>query len=87
MGKLWNDRESFDPEKILGTLSRGRREWPDLERLIGRARRRNWNRESAAAATRFGFLREMTPFELARVADSRRHALRAELMQHLARLG
>ncbi|HEV2449102.1 MAG TPA: nucleotidyl transferase AbiEii/AbiGii toxin family protein [Thermoplasmata archaeon] len=87
VGKLWNDREGFDPEKILGTLARGRREWPDLERLIGRARRRNWNRESAAAGTRFGFLREMTSFELALVADARRHALRAELERQLARVG
>jgi predicted nucleotidyltransferase component of viral defense system len=85
VGKLWNDREAFDPDRILRTLSEGRREWPDLERLIGRSRRRDWNRDAALAAERFRFLRDLTPFEHALVADSRRHALRAELLDHLSR--
>ncbi len=75
VGKLWNDREPFDPERILRTLAEGRREWPDLERLIGRSRRRDWNREAAEAARRFSFLRELTAFERELVADVRRHAL------------
>jgi predicted nucleotidyltransferase component of viral defense system len=87
VGKLWNDREAFEPERILRTLSEGRREWPDLERLIGRSRRRDWNREVAAAARRFAFLRELTPFERELVADARRHALRPELERQLARVG
>jgi predicted nucleotidyltransferase component of viral defense system len=85
VGKLWNDREAFDPERILSTLANGRREWPDLERLIGRARQRDWNRLSAEAARRFAFLRELTPFEANLVADARRHALRPALVEHLSR--
>jgi predicted nucleotidyltransferase component of viral defense system len=83
VGKLWNDRQGFDPEKVLNTLSKGRREWPDLERLIGRARRRDWNREVAAAGRRFEFLRKMTPFEQALAADARRHALRTDFERRL----
>jgi predicted nucleotidyltransferase component of viral defense system len=83
VGKLWNDREAFDPERILRALSNGRRDWPDLERLIGRSRRRDWNRETSEAAHRFAFLRELTPFERDLVADVRRHALRADLTRHL----
>jgi predicted nucleotidyltransferase component of viral defense system len=84
VAKLWNDREAFDPDRILRTLSEGRREWPDLERLIGRARQRDWNRDAATAAERFGFLRSLTPFERALVADVRRHAMRAELLDRFA---
>jgi predicted nucleotidyltransferase component of viral defense system len=78
-GKLWNDREAFDPERILRTLVQGRREWPDLDRLIGRARRQDWNRMAAEAATRFTFLRDLTRFERELLLDARRHRLRAEL--------
>ena len=85
VAKLWNDREAFDPDRILNTLSEGRREWPDLERLIGRSRQRDWNRDAALAAERFHFLRDLTPFEHALVADARRHALRAELADRLSR--
>jgi predicted nucleotidyltransferase component of viral defense system len=84
VGKLWNDREPFDPEEILRKLSAGRREWPDLERLIGRTRRRDWNRDVADAARRFGFLRDLTPFERELLADVRRHALRSSLEDRLA---
>ena len=84
VAKLWSEREAFDPERILSTLAEGRREWPDLDRLIGRARRRSWNREAADAAARFAFLRELTPFELALNEDVRRHALKAELVDKLA---
>ncbi len=83
VGKLWNDREAFDPERILRTLSEGRREWPDLERLIGRSRRRDWNRDALEAAERFGFLRDLTAFEREMIADHRRHALRAEFERRL----
>jgi predicted nucleotidyltransferase component of viral defense system len=79
VGKLWNDRESFDPEAVLGVLTTGRKEWPDLERLIGRARRRNWNQLCREAAHRFGFLRQLTPFEIELREDARRHALRSSL--------
>ena len=85
VAKLWNDREAFEPDRILSTLSEGRREWPDLERLIGRSRQRNWNRDAALAADRFRFLRELTPFEVNLIADARRHALRAELVDRLSR--
>ncbi len=85
VGKLWNDREAFDPERILRTLAEGRREWPDLERLIGRSRRRDWNRDTAEAARRFGFLRDLTPFEQELIADARRHALRDEFARRLER--
>ncbi|MCI4337413.1 MAG: hypothetical protein L3K17_09575 [Thermoplasmata archaeon] len=46
-----------------------------LERLIGRARRTDWNREAAEAARRFAFLRELTPCELELIEDVRRHPL------------
>ena len=84
--KLWGEREVFDPDRILTTLGRGRKEWPELDRLIGRARRRSWNREAAAAAERFAFLRDLTPFERALNDDVRRHALGAELSARLAAL-
>ncbi|MCI4369483.1 MAG: nucleotidyl transferase AbiEii/AbiGii toxin family protein [Thermoplasmata archaeon] len=87
VGKLWNDREPFDADLILRRLADGRREWPDLERLIGPARRRNWNRESAQAALRFAFLRELTSFERSLLEDARRHALGSELSNELQRLG
>jgi predicted nucleotidyltransferase component of viral defense system len=85
VAKLWNEREVFDPDRILRTLSEGRREWPDLERLIGRSRQRNWNRDAALAAERFRFLTELTPFEHSLIADARRHELRAELVERLSR--
>jgi predicted nucleotidyltransferase component of viral defense system len=83
VGKLWNDREPFDPERILRTLSEGRREWPDLERLIGRVRRKDWNREAAEAARRFAFLTELTEFERALIEDVRRHRLGPALQDRL----
>jgi predicted nucleotidyltransferase component of viral defense system len=83
VAKLWNDREPFDPDRILRTLQEGRKEWPDLERLIGRVRRRNWNREAAESARRFEFLRELTPFEKVLIEDVRRHRLRPQLEDRL----
>jgi predicted nucleotidyltransferase component of viral defense system len=83
--KLWNDREALDPEGILDRLTSGRREWPELDRLIGRARRRDWNTEVRAAARRFGFLRERTPLELELAEDRRAHRLRARLLEALAK--
>ncbi len=85
VGKLWNERERFDPDRVLATLSEGRREWPDLERLIGRTRQRDWNRLTAEAAGRFAFLRDLTPFERRLVEDARRHTLRPELRSALSR--
>lgn len=79
VGKLWNERERFDPDRILATLSNGRRDWPDLRRLIGRARQRDWNRLAAEAGTRFGFLRDLTEFERRLIEDARSHRLRSEL--------
>ncbi len=84
VGKLWNDRVAFNSEKILQTLAEGRKEWPDLERLIGRVRRRNWNRDVALAAERFQFLRDLTSFERALIGDVRHHRLRRELESRLA---
>ena len=83
VAKLWNDRQSFDPEAILDTLAKGRRDWPDLDRLIGRARRQDWNRLSAEAARRFAFLRELSDFERELMADGRRHLLRARLEEEV----
>jgi hypothetical protein len=57
----------------------------DLERLIGRARRQNWNRLTAEAARRFSFLRQLTPLEQGLVQDARRHQLRTKLEQALER--
>jgi predicted nucleotidyltransferase component of viral defense system len=84
VAKLWNDRQAFDAEAVLRTLSEGRRDWPDLDRLIGRTRRQDWNRLSAEAARRFAFLRELTPFEHELMDDARRHQLRARLEEKLA---
>ncbi|MGI0129675.1 MAG: nucleotidyl transferase AbiEii/AbiGii toxin family protein [Thermoplasmata archaeon] len=83
VGKLWNDREALDPERILRTLSEGRRDWPDLERLIGRARRQNWNLLVAEAARRFAFLGSLTPFERELLLDAKRHRLRPRLEEAL----
>jgi predicted nucleotidyltransferase component of viral defense system len=83
VAKLWNDREAFDPDRVLRTLMEGRREWPDLERLIGRRRWRNWNRECAETARRFRFLRELTGFERNLIADARRHLMKKELQERL----
>ncbi len=83
VGKLWNDRQPLDPDGILRTLADGRSEWPDLERLIGRARRQDWNRLAADAARRFAFLRDLTPFEHELILDARRHLLRSKLEQSL----
>jgi len=85
VAKLWSAREGFDPERIVSVLRAGRREWPDLDRLIGRSRRRDWNRETGQAAERFEFLRQLTPFERALIEDARRHALRAQLRDELSR--
>ncbi len=85
VGKLWNDRQALNPEEILRTLADGRKEWPDLERLIGRARRQNWNRLTAEAARRFAFLRQLTPFECELISDVRRHQLRTKLEHALDR--
>jgi len=84
VGKLWNDHEEFTPDRILSTLSEGRREWPELERLIGRTRRRDWNRDAAEAARRFGFLRDLTTFERALNSDARRHSMRTQLEDRLS---
>jgi len=84
VGKLWNDRQAFDPDSVLRTLSEGRKEWPDLDRLIGRTRRQDWNRISAEAAQRFAFLRELTPFERELMGDARRHQFRSKLEDKLA---
>jgi len=81
VAKLWNDRQAFDPDAVLRTLSEGRKEWPDLERLIGRTRRQDWNRLSVEAARRFAFLRALTPFERELVGDVRRHELRPKLVE------
>ncbi len=83
VAKLWNERQGFDPESVLGTLSAGRKEWPDLDRLIGRSRRQNWNRLCDEAARRFSFLRDLTPFERALIDDARRHRLRPSLDERL----
>jgi predicted nucleotidyltransferase component of viral defense system len=83
VAKLWNDREAFNPDAILQVLAAGRKEWPDLERLIGRSRRQNWNNIVSEAARRFEFLRELTPFERDLSLDSRRHKLRARLEEAL----
>ncbi len=85
VGKLWNDRQALNPDEILRTLADGRKEWPDLERLIGRARRQNWNRLTAEAARRFAFLRQLTPFERELLSDVRRHQLRTQLEHALDR--
>jgi predicted nucleotidyltransferase component of viral defense system len=85
VGKLWNDHEAFDPERILTRLAAGRTEWPEMERLVGRTRRRDWNRECAAAAERFAFLRELTALERALTEDVRRHALRGRWETELGR--
>ena len=87
VAKLWESRETFDPEQILTTLANGRRDWPDLDRLIGRARRRSWNHEAAEAARRFAFLRDLSPFELALREDVRRHTLKAQLTDRLLAFG
>jgi len=84
VAKLWNDRERFDPGRILSTLREGRREWPDLERLIGRSRQKDWNRLASGAARRFSFLEDLSPFELRLTEDARRHALKKELDDHLS---
>lgn len=83
VGKLWNDHQALNPDGILRTLAGGRKEWPDLERLIGRARRQNWNRLTADAADRFSFLRKLTPLEHELILDARRHQLRTKLEQAL----
>ena len=83
VGKLWNDRQALDPDGILRTLAVGRKEWPDLDRLIGRSRRQNWNRLVGEAAQRFSFLRDLTPFERELALDARRHQLRARLTEAL----
>jgi predicted nucleotidyltransferase component of viral defense system len=83
VGKLWNDRTPFDSEKILRTLTEGRTDWPDLDRLIGRSRRRDWNRLCREAAVRFAFLRNLTDFERTLVEDHRRHALGSRLRDNL----
>lgn len=84
VGKLWNDREAFDPEKVLRVLSKGRRDWPDLARLIGRARWKDWNRMASDAARRFDFLRDLTDLERRLIQDARSHRLRAELTAAIA---
>jgi predicted nucleotidyltransferase component of viral defense system len=87
VGKLWSVREALDPERIIRVLSEGRRDWPDLERLTGRARWKNWNQMSLDAARRFAFLRDLTDLERRLIQDARSHRLRTELLEAIARLG
>ncbi|MGI0067681.1 MAG: nucleotidyl transferase AbiEii/AbiGii toxin family protein [Thermoplasmata archaeon] len=84
-GKLWNDRQALDPDRILRAPTEGRREWPDLERLIGRGRRQDWNRMARDATQRFSFLRSLTPFEKELGLDARRHRLSTPLKHALTR--
>lgn len=79
VAKLWNDRQPFEPDKVLGTLERGRRDWPDLRNLLGRRDRTDWSAECRKAAVRFAFLRDLTGFEDRLVQDHRRHELDREL--------
>ncbi|HLF06266.1 MAG TPA: nucleotidyl transferase AbiEii/AbiGii toxin family protein [Thermoplasmata archaeon] len=83
VAKLWNVRERFDPERIVDTLEKGRKGWPDLERLIAMSRRKDWNGECRVAARRFKFLLVLDEFERRLIADHRRHRLAAEMMQKL----
>lgn len=83
VGKLWNDRQKFDPDEILGTLEEGRRNWPDLRNLVGDNRQGNWNARCRKAAKRFAFLRDLTDFERRLIEDHRHHTLQHELDQHL----
>ncbi len=77
--KLWNDRQPFDPEQILSTLSAGQKDWRGLLNLVGRKDQADWNAESRDAAARFAFLRKPTAFERGLIADHRRHALAKDI--------
>lgn len=85
VAKLWNEREPFDPEKILAMLEQGRQDWPDLRNLLGRRDRTDWNAECRNAAARFAFLRDLTDFEQRLIKDYRRHDLAPDLEELLGR--
>ena len=84
--KLWNDREPFQPERILAALSDGRWDWGELLNLVGRADRTDWTAESRRAAGRFAFLSDLTEFERALIADHRRHSLVERIAPALSRM-
>lgn len=83
VAKLWNDRETFDPHEILGTLEEGRRDWLDLRNLVGSNQEEDWNALCRNAAKRFSFLRDLTSFEERLVDDHRHHQLADELDERL----
>lgn len=84
VGKLWNDRQAFDPDQVLGTLEDGRRDWPDLRNLLGADDQDDWNARCQEAAKRFRFLQDLTTFEQRLIRDHRRRTLKADLKERLA---
>jgi predicted nucleotidyltransferase component of viral defense system len=81
--KLWSDHEPFRPSEVLAALAKGRKAWTELDRLVGRTRRRDWNRELADTAGRYGFLSALTPFEVDLAEDARRHRREGDLRRRL----
>lgn len=86
VAKLWNSREPFDADRLLSRLGEGRKDWPDLRRLLGKKDKTDWNAEAKKASERFSFLRDLTPFEKRIIADARRHDLDKDLSAEIEKL-
>lgn len=77
--KLWNDGQAFDARVVLDRLATPRKNWKNLEVLVGRKDKTNWNRAGVDAARRFGFLAETTRLERRLMDDCRKRTLSEQI--------
>lgn len=84
--KLWRTRDRFRPVEVLAKLNAGFSDWSDLDGLVGRRRRRDWNKECQEAAGRLAFLADLTKFEHRLIADFQRHEMESDILPEISRV-
>jgi len=84
--KLWQARDSYDPEKLLRKFEEGRDfDWDDMRDLVRRTEVINREKICADCARGFRFLMEMTPEEQVLAHDP--HQREQAVWERLARVG
>jgi len=69
--KLWQARDSFDPDRLMRKLEAGNDfDWDDLAQLVRRTTAINRRRITADCVSGFAFLRDLTEDERVLAADS-----------------